>query len=315
MAALTPRKGAIKNIAFMALMCAVNALFSILAAFVPLSAVFLCLFLPLSSALVGFYCEGKYAPIYLIASIALSLGCTAWDLSSALFYTIPAILTGFAYGFLKKIGLGSAWTIFAVSLLNEGLAYLSMPLIRVMYEIEMEQSLLALIGLSESAFAHVLFHAAVLAFSLAQIALVSLFIDLIWPKLAQEKQSGFKIPAVFTPIMVLFLSLLVLVLGFFNTPTSYFFLTAAVYWAVQSTFQMFPASHRWLYFIYGGLFLAGLACFASCFSLLPDPLGLLLFAAFLSAWCLGALLQDLLLWKQKSTPKIKTQPGEKGGLR
>lgn len=314
MAALTPRKGAIKNIAFMALMCAVNALFSVLAAFVPLSAVFLCLFLPLSSALVGFYCEGKYAPIYLSASIALSLGCTAWDLSSALFYTTPAILTGFAYGFLKKIGLGSAWTIFVVALLNGGLAYLSMPLIRLMYEIDMEESLLALIGISESEFAHTLFPSAVLAFSLAQIALVSLFIDLAWPKLAQEKQNGFKIPAVFTPIMVFFLSLLVLLFGFLNTPTSYFFLTAAVYWTVQSSFQMFPATHRWLYFVYMGFFLAGFACFAGCFSLLPDPLGLLLFATFLSAWCLGALLQDLLLWKQKSALKIKTQE-EKGGPR
>jgi hypothetical protein len=83
-------------------MCALNAVVATLSTLVPLSSLFVIIFLPLVSVLTVILCEDKYAIIYLVAAIALSLGVTAYDITATLFYIIPAIVVGTLYGFLSK---------------------------------------------------------------------------------------------------------------------------------------------------------------------------------------------------------------------
>ena len=79
---LHARTGSAQNLAFVALMCALNAVVATLSTLVPLSSLFVIIFLPLVSVLTVILCEDKYAIIYLVAAIALSLGVTAYDITA-----------------------------------------------------------------------------------------------------------------------------------------------------------------------------------------------------------------------------------------
>jgi hypothetical protein len=87
---LHQRKGAAQNLAFLGLMCALNSVVATLSTLVPLSSLFVIIFLPLVSSLTVILCEDKYALVYVIAAIALSLSVTAYDITATLFYIIPS---------------------------------------------------------------------------------------------------------------------------------------------------------------------------------------------------------------------------------
>ncbi len=125
MAAFKDRKTFLENLTFMALMAAVVIIASVFAAFVPLGAIIVMIALPLPSAVIAFYCRPRYYVIYLFGTIGIAIAATAWNFSSTLFYTIPAVLTGLLYGFLKRRGASTAETVFVTALLNLGLSYLS----------------------------------------------------------------------------------------------------------------------------------------------------------------------------------------------
>ena len=129
MAAFRERKTFLENLTFMALMAAIVVIASVFAAFVPLGAVIVMIALPLPSAVVAYYCRPRYYIIYLFGAIGIAIAATSWNFSSTLFYTIPSVITGLLYGFLKQKGASIAESVFLVGLLNLGFSYLSILLI------------------------------------------------------------------------------------------------------------------------------------------------------------------------------------------
>lgn len=169
------RKTPAENIAFMGIICAVNAVFSLISAFLPIGAIFIMLVLSLGSALVAKLCKNKYWPIYLLAAIAISVAVTAWDFSTTLFYTIPAICCGLLFGILKKIKVPTPLCILGVTVVQIGFTYLSILLINAIYGIDMPSSIIGMLGLSSHPVVYDLVPSFVISLSLAQSAISSVF--------------------------------------------------------------------------------------------------------------------------------------------
>ena len=62
-----------QNIAYMGLMAAINVIFVLLTYFVPFLIFVLVFVLPLTSVVVTIFCQKKYLPIYMLATIGLCL--------------------------------------------------------------------------------------------------------------------------------------------------------------------------------------------------------------------------------------------------
>ena len=91
MKVFSPRETSAQNIAYISIMASIDVVFALFATFFPFGAIFLMLLLPLPSAVAAYYCKNRYIPVYLLASIGLSLIATIWDFQLTLFYAIPAI--------------------------------------------------------------------------------------------------------------------------------------------------------------------------------------------------------------------------------
>ena len=294
-----------ENITFMALMAAIVVLASVFTAFIPLGAILVMIALPLPSAIIAFYCRPRYYVIYVFGAIGLSIACTAWNFSSALFYTIPAVLTGLLYGFLAKKGAGAAFLIFSIGILNVGFSYLSILLIRLIYEVDMPSFLLGLIGLGESENAKTLMTAGIFAYSLVQSALSDLFIRIQSQPLEKEKKG--KDLFLLYPVFGLVFLLILLPLSFFEERICYTLLIASLYWLVFAMGNSFPFSRKWIYVPLGLLFLIGVFLFYFFFQKLPIEKAVLLLGCPLAGLLFGIGLNNFVLFKQKRAPTINEQ--------
>ena len=128
------RESAIQNIAYMGIMAAINVIAVVLMNYV-LPVLFLpfALFMPLTSTVVTLLCKKRYFPIYAIATIGLCFLVSINNISDTLFYVIPSVITGFAFGMMIEYKFPSIISIFIAGLLYTGLSYATIPLIDFIY--------------------------------------------------------------------------------------------------------------------------------------------------------------------------------------
>lgn len=303
---MTPRKTPIQNIAFMSMMAALNIIFSLLASFFPLAGLFIMIFLPLASALTAYYCQARYYPVYVVASLGLSIAVTAWDFSNTLFYLLPSLISGVAYGFFKKCGLPTSLTLFFVSLLNTGLTYLSLSLIELIYEIDMIGFLLGLLGLSENEYILYGVPAFIYAYSLSQSSLSNLFIEITPLHLDNEKPLPLWLSSFAHPLYALFCFAFVLLFSFFDQCLflANLFALFGIYWtvfAIAGAIPMKKASHYW---VLGGSFFIGLCISLPLLNIVPENRLYLLGIIALSGAMVGLFALNLLLLRKRDEPTI-----------
>ena len=135
MGLLSKRETLTQNITYMAIMAAVNAIFSLIAALVPVVSLFLMIVLPLSSAIVFLFCKHRYYVIYAFATIALCLLVTIFDMSFTIFYVLPSLITGYLFGLFIKYRLHAIWIILITSIAQGLFSALTIPLINVLFEV------------------------------------------------------------------------------------------------------------------------------------------------------------------------------------
>lgn len=140
-----------QNLTYMALMAAINVIFSLLAMFFPLSAFFLMIALPLTSVIVTLYCQNRYFIIYAIATILLSLIVTMQNMEMTIFYVIPSLASGFLFGMLIKYKWNAAYILLSASLLQVAISYLTIPIISAIYGPDMIVVFLTLLKLENNA--------------------------------------------------------------------------------------------------------------------------------------------------------------------
>ena len=128
------RESPIQNIAYMGIMAAINVIAIVMMNYVlPLLFLPFALFMPLTSTVVTLLCKKRYFPIYAIATIGLCFLVSINNISDTLFYVIPSIISGFAFGMLIEYRMSSPISIFVTGLIYTGLSYASIPLIEAIY--------------------------------------------------------------------------------------------------------------------------------------------------------------------------------------
>ncbi|MBQ0008885.1 MAG: hypothetical protein KBS97_01215 [Firmicutes bacterium] len=134
------------------MMAAINVIFSLFTAFVPLLSVALIIFIPLTSTLVEIYCKDRYFPIYALATLGLSICVSLSAIDFTLFYLIPSIITGYVFGFMAKKNFPSLWGIFIAAVLQTGISFAFIPLIKVITERNLIDDLKIILQVNDSVY-------------------------------------------------------------------------------------------------------------------------------------------------------------------
>lgn len=283
-----------ENMTYMAMMAAINVIFSLFAAWVPLGAIFVMIALPLTSAVIAIYCKPKYYAIYLLATIGVCLAATAWDMKNTLFYVIPSIFTGLTYGLLRKTKAPISIIVFLVTGLQMALTYASIWLIQWIYEVNMVQFIEELLGVAGSQLMINIVPSAMFAYALGQTGLSHLFMTGELAHLNQQEADDAWIEWVY-PIMGIVFGALSFGLSFWELTVGYVFLITALYWSCFSVSTLFnPRAPIVVYIIGGVLLLGSFFAFAGCYSLLKEGQGLILLDLPLMSGCIAALINRIL---------------------
>ena len=94
------RETTTQNIAYMAIMAAINILFVLLTNILPPLMLLLVFILPLTSTIVTLLCKKRYYFIYALATLALCIAVgSGFHLFDTLIYIVPSLVVGFIFGF------------------------------------------------------------------------------------------------------------------------------------------------------------------------------------------------------------------------
>ena len=149
MALFSKKETLIRSMPLMALMAAINVIFSLFTAFVPLLSVILIIFIPLTSTLVEVYCKDRYFPIYAIATLGLSVVVSLSAIDFTLFYLIPSIMTGYIFGLMAKKNFPSLWGILIASILQTGISFAFIPLIQLITEHNLIEDIIRILNVTD----------------------------------------------------------------------------------------------------------------------------------------------------------------------
>lgn len=159
----------LQNMAFMAIIAAINVLIAALTDLIPFIGIIIILFLPFLSALVTMLCKWRYYPIYALATVLVALILTLTNSMFTIFYLIPSLITGFLFGLSFNDGLDGAVSILITSLAQFGLTYLSIPIINGIYGVDMINQFIKLFQLDSNPYVHSIIPSGIYLLSLIQI--------------------------------------------------------------------------------------------------------------------------------------------------
>lgn len=175
---LKKRETPVQNIAYIAIMAAINVIFVLISNLLPILFVLLVFILPLTTVIVTIYCKKIYIPIYMIATIGLcfitSFGMHIFD---TLIYVIPSLITGFLFGIAVEKHIPILYTLLVVTVVQFGLSYLTFYIIGIITNnVAFFDSIYKLVGLGEYSFKEVLTNILLLIVSETQILITYLIV-------------------------------------------------------------------------------------------------------------------------------------------
>ncbi len=297
------RKGASKNIAYIAILVAIICAFSIVSAFLPLSAIFIIVFIPLISTLAVEYCEKKYAWLFLISALIATFVSTIYNYMDTLFYIYPGIISGFFYGYLRKRNFPITIVVFMSALVSLGLNYLSLPLIQFVYQIDMISFSLELFALKEVPNILYIVPTFIFSLSLGEITISHLLIEMTNKKFSYEERNETKLEKYYPFVSLLFASLSI-AMAFLQPSIGYLFLVMAFFFTISSDYYLLPKGNKIHYLILIILLITMVFLFAFLYKKMPKQTGILLISLFLFANDFTALPIGLqLIGKEKNHGK------------
>ena len=177
---LSKRESPIQNIAYMAIMSAINVIFVLLSNILPLLLFLLIFVLPLTSAIVTIYCKKKCYPIYFIVTLALcilvSYGFSIFD---TLVYVLPSLIVGFIFGVCFDFEMPAIITIFCCTIVQFVLTLLTFFIMeKIVINISFMDTLVNAFGLGSFQYKNAFSYMFVFIISQIQIVLSYIFIKL-----------------------------------------------------------------------------------------------------------------------------------------
>jgi hypothetical protein len=186
-----------------------------------------------------------------------------------------------------------------------GLTYVSILLIDAIYSIDMINFLLTIITVQDAPLMPLIMPAAILAYALAQEAIVNIIMQMIMESDPSIERPYGKIHSLLYPAFGLLSGILLLVISFFSIETAYCFLISAIFWLPFSLSSLFPTTRKWIYVPLVFAFLVGMSFFYIFYRSLPRGYGLLLFACPCVAIELFIFIYRAILFKKDADPKIR----------
>ena len=269
----------VENMTYMGLMAAINVVFVLLTTFVPFLFFLIVFVLPLTSTIVALHCEKRYFPIYAFATVGLCFLVTIWHIDDTLFYVIPSIITGFVFALLIEKKISSQWIIILTAIIQVGFTYLSIPIIKGLFNRDIVHDFAVVFGLGNFKYLNYLAPAFIFILALVQEILSYIVIS------EEIKRFGFEInePKLISYPMMLGLlisGLFTLLFGFVFPELSYAFLLVDLYFAAFLFVGLMKKKKIWIYISLLAGFIVSFFLFALTYKSIPAPLGLLMISIF-----------------------------------
>ena len=174
------RENATQNIAYMAIMSAINVIFILLSNLLPVLLFLLVLILPLTSTIVTLYCKKKYYPVYALVTLGLCFAVAGgFSIFDALIYVFPSMIVGFLFGISFEHRVSAILIIVGTTTAQFLLTYLTyFILTKIIDNFDVMMGLIKLFGLSDFKYLHAFLLIFLFIISQIQIVLSYLFIKL-----------------------------------------------------------------------------------------------------------------------------------------
>lgn len=292
------RESLTQNIAYMGIMASINVIAIVLMNYVlPILFLPFALIMPLTSTVVTLFCQKRYFIIYAVTTIGLCFLVSINNISDTLFYVIPSVISGFAFGLMIEYSVPMILAIFVGGIINAGLASATLPLINYMYGQDMVKVIATLFGLGDYQYLSYIVPSFILLIGLAQSLISFVLIINELPKLGiEEKERNW---SYVYPIIGLFGSLLSLLAFLFFRDFAFFFMIFAVFFGVYVvTNNGFNKAKKSL--IIDGIILAlFIIYFALVYQYVEAPFGLLLINVLFDLF----FFESLVNYSLTKTPK------------
>ena len=157
-----------QNISFIAIFCAINAIFVALGTYIPYMFFLMIFAVPLSTSIVYYICKKQFIFIYLLSSLIIC-SIISWGSGNVLFYVIPSMLSGLIFAVSSKKGLSLLWTITLATIVEMGFIYISIPLVRFLLKTDITKIYKSLFKLEDFLYFDYVKHAFIFVISLIQV--------------------------------------------------------------------------------------------------------------------------------------------------
>ena len=290
------RETIVQNIAFMAIMAAINVIFVLITTFVPFLFFLIVFILPLTSTLVTLMCKKRYFPIYAFATVGLCLICTIWQIDNTIFYVIPSIISGFIFGLCIEKKIPSFWTILTTTSIQILFTYLSIPLIKLMTGRNIIDVFANAFMVSDFIYLDYLVPCFIFFIAVIQEILTLLIIKDQLPKFGYELTDPKQLPLSLMILLGSFVSLAVM-FAFIYGPLAYLFSLYGLVLSIYALVYLLLERKGIIYALLGGGFILSIFLFAVFYPYIPKPLGLLLINIFFLIEAIIVLINNYLLKK------------------
>ena len=268
------RETLVQNIAFLAIMAAINVVLLLLATFLPYLLLFLTMLLPFVSLLVTIYCKKIYYPIYLLVTIGLSFIVSFDAISNILFYILPGVLSGFVFGYCLEKEIPSNYSIMYSALIYVICSYLSLIVCNALLDESIEEVYFTLLNLTELMWWRTYLIAPfIFAISIIQSSLSYLIIQSEIKKLGLEDK---EIDDNFELLYLLVFILLSLLTSFIKPEVYLMFLGFTIYEFLSIEKNVFRKSRKLFVISLGTFAIITLFSFAIFYSVIDSKFLLLL---------------------------------------
>ena len=116
-------------------MAAINVIFALISSYIFAFSLLIMLFLPLASIVVALNVDLKYYPVYFFGTLLLALVINLANIDNTLFFLLPILTSGLAFGLLIKHNVSDVLILFGVSFVNVVTLLITIPVINLIYDI------------------------------------------------------------------------------------------------------------------------------------------------------------------------------------
>lgn len=267
----------VQNITFIAIMTGIVSVLSLLTSFVPLAGAIMSLFLPIVGVLVALFCMKRYYPLFIITSIGLVIVTGLYNLSNALIFIIPSLITGLVFGMLMRANTSSFFAILISGIIQALLDVAINYIVVAIYEINIIQQIISVFQLTNHNAVNIIIPVGVLFVSLVQFiisfAIISPQIATFYPEKPKKNQRQ-----LIDTISALSFGIFAFIFIFIHIPTAHILLACAIFMSVTFFYRTIQEKKPLLYVYQVLVIIFSFILFILFNQKIENDLSLLLFA-------------------------------------